>query len=188
MIWFSSDTHYCHKLLIEKRGFSSAEEMNSDITRKFNSVIQPNHTLYLLGDLALNVENNLQTIYDLRSGLNVGKIHFVIGNHDNIITKNKDRLLNDNIFNSIEHYNEVKFNKKTIIMSHYAFRIWRNSHYGSWHLYGHSHGSLADLSDSLSFDCGVDTNNMNPYSFEDVADKMSSKVWTQIDHHNRETT
>ena len=29
-----------------------------------------------------------------------------------------------------------------VVLCHYAMRVWDRSHYGSWHLYGHSHGNL----------------------------------------------
>ncbi len=42
-------------------------------------------------------------------------------------------------------------------MNHYAQRVWEHSHHGSWHVYGHSHGSLPDDIKSKSIDVGVDT-------------------------------
>jgi len=41
-----------------------------------------------------------------------------------------------------------------IVLCHYSLRVWDRSHYGSWHLYGHSHGNLPPLENSL--DVGVD--------------------------------
>jgi calcineurin-like phosphoesterase family protein len=53
-------------------------------------------------------------------------------------------------------------------------RVWDQSHHGSWHLYGHSHGKLPDL--GLSTDVGVDGHNFQPWSFEEVRAYFRSKT------------
>jgi hypothetical protein len=62
-------------------------------------------------------------------------------------------------------------------------RTWNKSHRGSWHLYGHSHGTLPDDPHSMSFDVGVDCHNYRPLSFEQVKAVMSKKLFKPIDHH-----
>ena len=94
---------------------------------------------------------------------------------------------------------EVKANGQRIWLSHYAHRVWPRSHHGAWHLYGHSHDSLADDADSLSFDVGVDAVaarladggerrpcDYRPMSFEEVAAVMASKRFVPVDHHGRD--
>ena len=44
--------------------------------------------------------------------------------------------------------------KQGIVLCHYAMRVWNKSHHGNFMLYGHSHGSLADDPNSMSFDVG----------------------------------
>ena len=67
---------------------------------------------------------------------------------------------------------EIKLDGQLIVLCHYSMRKWNKSHYGSWHLYGHSHGNLPPL--GLSFDVGVDTNDYYPYSLDDVSNKMKT--------------
>ena len=55
-------------------------------------------------------------------------------------------------------------------LSHYAHRVWDKSHYGTIHLFGHSHGGLEDH--NLSMDVGEDTNNFSPYAAEAIIEKM----------------
>jgi calcineurin-like phosphoesterase family protein len=45
-------------------------------------------------------------------------------------------------------------------------RTWARSHYGAWHLFGHSHGDLESF--GKSFDCGVDSHDYFPLTFEEV--------------------
>jgi calcineurin-like phosphoesterase family protein len=64
-------------------------------------------------------------------------------------------------------------------------RVWNKSHHGAWHLYGHSHGTLPDDPNALSFDCGVDCHNYTPISFEQVEAIMAKKTFKPIDHHGK---
>jgi calcineurin-like phosphoesterase family protein len=43
---------------------------------------------------------------------------------------------------------------------------------GSWHLYGHSHGRLPEVPDSLSMDVGVDTHEFRPWHYDEIAGVM----------------
>jgi calcineurin-like phosphoesterase family protein len=51
-------------------------------------------------------------------------------------------------------------------------RSWPNSHYASWHLYGHHHGKLPPY--GLSFDVGVDCWDFAPVSLGQVEEKMKT--------------
>lgn len=60
-----------------------------------------------------------------------------------------------------------------VVVCHYAMRTWPKSHYNSWQLYGHSHGSLLPL--GKQWDIGVDNNNFYPVSFEKIKEIMKKK-------------
>ena len=68
-----------------------------------------------------------------------------------------------------------KINKKDITLSHYAMRSWASSCYGSWQLYGHSHGRMPEFNNLLSFDVGVDVWGYVPIPWEVIVKKMSLK-------------
>jgi len=61
--------------------------------------------------------------------------------------------------------------------------VWDKCHHGSWHLFGHSHGSLPDNPNSLSFDVGCNIWGYEPLEFERVKEIMSHKTFKPIDHH-----
>jgi calcineurin-like phosphoesterase family protein len=65
-------------------------------------------------------------------------------------------------------------------------RVWNHSHHGSWHLFGHSHGTLTDDTDSLSLDVGVDCWGYSPVSMEQLDAKMATKTFKPVDHHDDE--
>jgi len=182
MIHFTSDTHYFHKNIIKycNRPFTDIREMNETLIANHNSVVQPDDIVYHTGDFAFCQPKDAIKILDQLNG----KIHLIKGNHDRLDNKVAER------FESISAYKEIrvpdtdaKGGEQMIVLLHYAMRIWNKSHHGSWHLYGHSHGSLPDLNDSLSFDCGVDSWNYFPVSYEQVKEKMKTKVFVPIDHH-----
>ena len=75
--------------------------------------------------------------------------------------------------------------EQLIILSHYAHQVWNRSHHGSWHLYGHSHGSLPDDPASLSFDAGCMLFGMRPISYDKVKEIMRTKWFVPIDHHGK---
>jgi calcineurin-like phosphoesterase family protein len=74
---FISDTHFGHKNMAIKRGFSSAEEMNEHIIKKWNEVVNKKDVTYLLGDVSMESKN----FYYLLDRLN-GVINVILGNHD----------------------------------------------------------------------------------------------------------
>lgn len=79
-IWFTSDSHFCHKNIIKycDRPFCDVEEMNSELIRRWNSVVAEDDVVYHLGDLYLGPADRA---YSLLSALN-GHIILIRGNHD----------------------------------------------------------------------------------------------------------
>jgi len=177
--FFTADTHFGHANIIRycNRPFSSVEEMDVEIIKKWNSKVGKNDTVFHLGDFAFG-----KTEFDFNKYYNAlnGKIVFIKGNHDSLAWANRNK------FESFSSgYYEANINGQLIVLSHYAMLVWNKSHYGSYSLFGHSHGTLPDNPNSLSFDCGVDTNNFYPYSFDEVRARMKKKTFIPIDHHGK---
>jgi len=175
-IWFTSDHHFGHKNIIQlsQRPFADADEMNEIMIQRWNEKIGKDDTVYHLGDFALMSPGKLR---QLRERLN-GKIYLVTGNHES------GALGCPDCFEWIKDYYELTVNdeeahkgQRFIVLFHYAMKVWNASHYGTWHLYGHSHGSLPDDETSLSFDVGVDCHDFYPLSYNDVKNIMARKKW-----------
>lgn len=79
MIYFTSDNHFYHQNVIKycKRPYLSVEEMNEDLVRKWNEVVRPDDTVYILGDFALAFR--AVEIFPMRL---MGNKILVPGNHD----------------------------------------------------------------------------------------------------------
>jgi calcineurin-like phosphoesterase family protein len=177
-LFFTADWHFNHDYVARKRGFASTEGMNEALIAGHNGVVRPSDLVYVLGDLF--VKGTVEQAMAIRKRLN-GNIYAVEGNHDSIAR----RMAKQGAFVWLRNYAELRLGppwfegegerKQLIVLSHYAFRTWRNAGHGSWMLYGHSHTNLTDIPHYLSFDVGVDGNGMAPYSLEDVIQRMALK-------------
>lgn len=183
MIHFVSDTHWGHKNIIKysNRPFKSVEEMNEALIDNWNDVVKPTDVVYHLGDFAFLPYSDLKAI---ARRLN-GEKHFIMGNHDKEISKNRNDLLSSHTFASITSYQEVKAEGHMICCFHYGQRVWNKSHHGSFHLYGHSHGSLPPHGRSVDVgvDCKEITSEYRPVSLDEVVAWMSKREFEQVDHH-----
>lgn len=77
-LFLISDTHFSHANIIRyaNRPFSSPEEMDEELIRRWNSVVRPSDHVYHLGDVAMR-RSHLQIIKRLN-----GHKRLVWGNHD----------------------------------------------------------------------------------------------------------
>lgn len=163
--------------------------MNHAILDNVNNLVKPGDELYILGDFAFTRGKDwAEQITFFRDMVLCPNVHLVCGNHDP--KRYKDRKFLQRIFSSVSDLKQVyiypsKANGKKIpvILCHYAMRVWPASHYGSLHLYGHSHHSLPDDPYSLSFDVGVNGWDYKPLNEDDIYDVMSKKIWKPKDHH-----
>lgn len=157
--FFTSDTHYGHNNIIKycNRPFKNVTEMDEALIANYNAKVGPNDEVWHLGDFSF--DRNPAKYFNRLNG----RKFLVKGNHDG---KETLSLPWDGVYD----YKEIKVQKQNIILIHYGMRVWNKSHRGSWHLFGHSHGSLPPH--GLSFDAGVDPNGYSPLSFEEVKAKM----------------
>src|SRR3990167_8010996 len=79
-IWFTSDTHYWHKNIINycNRPVGSIEEMNKFLIARYNEKVQPDDEVWHLGDFAFCGRDKAIEILEQLNG----HIHLVRGNHD----------------------------------------------------------------------------------------------------------
>lgn len=206
-IWFTSDTHFYHGNIIRfcDRPFRYADEMTEQLIKNWNAVVQPNDQVYHLGDFAFASKGR---VVELLCRLN-GEKRIIAGNHDRSLIKRDDdrniivrEIIQPHVI-WIKDCHELtiqdksaKQGKTMITLNHYAQRVWNKSHWGAWHLYGHSHGSLPEEPTSLSIDVGVDAvakryamngivnvEDYRPICYEEIKVIMESKEFKPIDHH-----
>ena len=146
--------------------------MNEVLIQKWNSKVKPEDTVYHLGDFAFGyTEDQLKILRRLN-----GSISFILGSHDRDLPQ------------AVETFNKkqgaaphkilgpmatVRVEEVEITLCHYSMRTWPKSHYGAWHLFGHSHGKLVGW--GKSFDIGVDAWHFELLSFYEVKEAMASQ-------------
>jgi calcineurin-like phosphoesterase family protein len=193
--FFTSDLHFGHSNVINysNRPFSSVEEMDQILVSNWNDVVTNKDRVIIAGDLAMRYSSDYA--YNIVKKLK-GQKHLVFGNHDKAIRKNKEFLA---LFESVSDLLTVKVQDeeaiggvRRIVICHYPMLVWDRSHYGAWHLHGHSHGSLPDDENSLRFDIGVDAWTTDgkklyrPIEYKEIKEKMKLKKWIPKDRHGRE--
>ena len=98
-----------------------------------------------------------------------GKIFLIRGNHD----KAAEHKLCASRFEWIKDYFFLALNGGIkIALMHYVMRVWDRKHYGTWHLYGHSHWRLPPEPGVLALDVGVDSWSYAPVAFEQLKTTM----------------
>jgi len=180
-IWFTADHHFGHANIIRycNRPFASAEEIDATLVYLWNEAVGPDDIVYHLGDFTLQPLDKFKAI---AWKLN-GQLQIAPGSHDRRwLTEFK---ANDPELHTAPGHPIVVLPPlvslelpdlrtggypQVIVLCHFALRVWDRSHYGAWHLYGHSHGHLPSL--VLSLDVGVDCHGYRPLSLAEVADKM----------------
>ncbi len=161
--FFSADEHYGHYNVIRynNRPFVTIKDMTECLIEKHNKKVSnsSNNVTIHVGDFSW--AKRYQDAKKIIARLN-GKHIFLRGSHD-VWMRDSGKFYHERW--------EKKINGKFIIADHYSHRVWPKSHYGSWMLFGHSHGSLKPFGKSM--DVGVDTNNYEPYSFDEIESIMS---------------
>lgn len=201
MIYFTADTHFGHENIIHHctRPFANAGEMDAALVAAWNGEVSTNDVVYHLGDFTLGDEHVAR---DYFRQLN-GRI-FVLGNawhHDRrwlpvwhqVGTSGAHVRVGKAAFYSATHHAVTILQPLHVLeldrlgngrhplavtLCHYQMTVWDRSHYGAWHLFGHSHGSTSPM--GLAFDVGVDAWDYRPVSLDRVIWAMRERGWARI--------
>jgi len=204
-VWFTSDTHYDHKNICRAttqwkdaenltRNFSSLERMNDELVFWINKNVGQDDILFHLGDWSFN---GFENIRKFRERIICKNVHLILGNHDHHIERNKDNIRS--IFSSVNHYLELEIGwwltvknkeRQRFVLMHYPIASWNGMNDGVIHLHGHVH--LPDnlrIAEGKAMDVGVDGNNMEPISMDEVLKIMRNQPVAKLalpkDHHEK---
>lgn len=148
MRYYISDLHFYHESLLtkmDKRGFSSCEEMHDYIVEKWNKKVRAGDEVILLGDVSMG---RGKPTSDMLARLN-GRLSLITGNHDNYLN---DRRFDASRFEWIRPYAELHDNRRKVILSHYPIFCYngqyRRNKEGApvaYMLYGHVHDTRDEM-------------------------------------------
>jgi calcineurin-like phosphoesterase family protein len=176
MIFFTADTHFNHSNIINLCGrpFVDVGQMNETLIKNWNSCINNNDEIYILGDFAFK-GSGLET-ENILKGLN-GKKYLIKGNHDKFI---EDKNFNRKNFEWIKDYYVLYYQKIKFVLFHYPIFEWDGYFGNAIHLYGHVHNSGNNINEQEKFkilgekaiNVGVDVNNFYPISIEKIITRI----------------
>lgn len=192
-VFFTADQHFLHLNIIKycHRPFKTMTEMDNEMTRRWNETVGPEDVVFQLGDFTLSNYTAFETYI---AHLN-GDIRIVPGGHDYRWLKEfrnqkrSPRSMSGRPVQLLDPLVSLEYPDRSttkhplvVVLCHYAMRVWDRSHYGSYHLHGHSHGTLPPQHNAM--DVGVDCHDFTPVSLDDVvtdlqrreADEQAQKV------------
>ncbi|MCC7433103.1 MAG: hypothetical protein IT363_00350 [Methanoregulaceae archaeon] len=194
-IGFTSDLHLYHAKIIrlQNRPFASVLGMNEAMRDAHNRLFDRDSIVFNLGD-ALLLPRDCPALVerqalDLLRSFN-GKICYLPGNHERQLD------LISQVWTVLEPlvdlYVERGSDTQHIVLCHYPLRSWNGAAQRSWHLHGHSHGSLRDDHGRLMrvgrkrkmLDVGVDANFLVPLTLDGVEMRMAERMFVSNDHHD----
>ena len=188
-IWFTSDTHYWHKNIIQysNRPVEGIEAMNALLIKNWQERVKEDDLVYHLGDFFFCGAVKAAAILKQLPGRKI----WIRGNHDS-----KVNTLGY-FFEEVTHYKMIYVDipyedeeekpqvyHQPIVLFHFPIASWDGMAHGSWHLHGHCHGSFPD-NGSLRMDVGVDCWNMSPVSVEEITKEMVMRTVVPVDHHDK---
>lgn len=182
MIYYTADLHFGHRNVIQycNRPWATVEEMNEGLVTRWNAVVRPEDTVYVLGDFSMNARD--MEIWTPR--LNGTKV-LVVGNHDRCFRMQSaqvDRYLSagwahiiDSTFGKVGthdvncHHFPYQYDHPNQPVRYMNKRL---PDLGITLLHGHVHTEwLTRCTDSgtLMINVGVDVNNYCPVSEMQIA-------------------
>lgn len=177
-VFFTADTHFGHNKILQycKRPFADADEMNRVLIERWNAVVRPSDTVWVLGDFCFAGHENI--FHQLH-----GTKHLIIGNHDTLeifalpwASQGHYQALNG-------QFEPLRLGKRPkLVLSHYGMRSWHAMQKGCIMLFGHSHSRLPGYrltpEDGQAWrgggtlDVGVDCWNFYPVTLEQIKTRL----------------
>jgi len=188
--FLTADSHHGHANILDycDRPFADVNEMDNELIHRWNEVVGPEDTVYHLGDFALGNAEEASCYFRRLNG----KIHVLSypWHHDYRWLPSPTQNMILGYVSASGHYVVMeppivvlrllhKTNKhhQTLTLCHFAMTVWPQSHYGSLHAFGHSHGRYKP--NNRSIDVGVDCWNYAPVSLDAIVEILESRECAQ---------
>lgn len=179
-VFFSSDTHFLHRLVASHRGFASPEEHDEEIIARWNRIVRPDDLVWHLGDVGLG---NDTRVLEQAARLN-GIKHLVTGNHDSCwpghrSARSKQQRWLD-VFTSVQAFAKTRVYARTVLLSHFPYEgggdhtteerypQFRLPDRGEWLIHGHTH-QAARMDGHRSLHAGLDAWGLRPVGESEVS-------------------
>jgi len=176
--WFTSDWHLSHNNIIKycDRPFQNIEDMNYHIIGKYLRVVQPEDTVFFLGDLTIKRHTSFKPVLAEIVRDLPGQKHFIRGNHDYYP---KNFYLNDCGFLSFGK--KITTSKYVIVHDPADFNT-NDLLSAKILIHGHQHHHQKTRIRGKKFDIGVDGNNFYPVKLTDILETYKALLSLNLKH------
>lgn len=179
--FWTSDTHFGHKMMAERRGFANVHDHDAAIINNVNAIVGPRDIVWHLGDVGLGSGTY---IFECMRQLN-GTWHLITGNHDapwpgHRRSHSSQRKWLD-IFASVQAFGRVQIGNHELLMSHFPYEAahteepraqqYRLRDKGEWLLAGHTH-SESRWHGPKQIHVGLDAWDLKPVSEEQILELL----------------
>jgi calcineurin-like phosphoesterase family protein len=162
--WFTSDTHfyhanvitYCKRPFLNLEGFPDVLAMNKALVDNWNAVVDPEDTVYHLGDFAMGPRRLLAHIRSLLHG----RVVLVRGNHDRSATACLEAGFNMVVSSMVSDVDGCR-----ILLQHHPPQPSQEGQF-DYILHGHIHEKYRRIGNAINV--GVDVWNYKPVSFQEL--------------------
>lgn len=159
--WFTADTHFGHKNILgfepTSRPYIDTDTMDWAIIRNINSVVMPNDTLFILGDIAFSSR------HDMLDHINAQKIIIILGNHDYPNKVPGMMKPGIKVAGCLDY--------KKCILTHIPVHPTQLYRYRA-NIHGHLHSLF--IPDKRYYNVGMERHEMMPIKWEDLAKRIPS--------------
>lgn len=165
---YISDLHFGHRNVInfDNRPFLDVDEMDYALIELWNSRVQPDDHVYVIGDFCYRSGRTPDWyLKKLR-----GHKHLIIGNHDQCILNNPKAM---SYFESTDKMLHVVDDGRQVCLCHFPLAEWNKSKHGSWLIYGHIHNRKDDAYEFMktrehALNAAACINNYTPASMNEL--------------------
>lgn len=188
--FYISDYHFYHELTLKRsrQEFKDVQEMNESIIERHNKKVSEDDDVYILGDIVVCSEEELDEAMKNTVGRLKGRLHLIIGNHDyKYLEKDEFRKY----FESISEAKLIRDKKRWVQLCHYPLILWYKKNKGAYHVFGHMHNEqitkeyniLKDEKNALN--ACVEINNFQPCELEELIENNINFREGRINEKNR---
>lgn len=189
-IFFTSDLHFNHKNIMNfcKRPFKDIDEMKDILIANWNNVVGKDCIVFDLGDFAFAGTGEWKRILKELNGIHI----LIKGNHE-VTRAPQPSALRD--FFAVYENLTIEINGQKIYLNHFPYLCMDGTYkteHQPWQLFGHVHlspimeNNIGKDFDRLKilfpnqYDVGVDFNNYEPISFEEVKEKIDYQIQNNV--------
>ena len=176
MIWFIADWHFNHTNILKytERPYQRVKQMNNDIVKKHNSLVQPKDIVYVLGDVAMSKKVDALKYLHRMNGRKI----LILGNHDTPVTKT--RWITEFGFEAVYSFFIADIEGHFVLMAHdpveslflaRAVGFNRKPLITNGHIHNLGEHSVDKETGNVSINVGLDVNDMLPFSFSQLLER-----------------